>query len=51
MSIVGFRIRDNDGEEGMILREIGTVVFSVLMDSGEVRYISRGKGRFKVLRT
>lgn len=39
---IGGRIQDRkDGEKGTILREIGSAVFSTLMDNGEVCYFAR----------
>ena len=49
--IAGVCIVDcDDGVEGWILRSVGPVVFSALMDDGTVRYYCRGSDRFAPLR-
>lgn len=51
MSIVGIEFRDpRDGEEGYILREVGPMVFSALMNNGEVRYYLRKPGQIEVIK-
>ncbi len=49
--IAGVRIMDHrDGAHGTIIREFGGDVVSVLMDDGDVCYMSRGMGRFSAAR-
>lgn len=49
--IAGVSIVDcDDGVKGWIIRSIGPVVFSALMDDGTVRYYCRGSDRFAPLR-